>query len=113
MKQQPNNNQPDHHYYVCCAFGWKTHVNLEEAIVGLVRMFETDTKDVIKGTQKSGTPGMYIWTARVHAEPGYDINFYQPQDVEMSEVQEYMVTKVTKSHIDLILGNPVTRRIAR
>lgn len=89
------------HYFASFALGWAVADTAEEAVDKLVRGFEPDVKRAIANLQREGDPGLYMWTVRVELpkDADYKINFYQPQDVPLSESQDWLIVKVTKKQV--------------
>jgi len=86
-----------HHYYAATVFGWKTADTRKEALDGLVSSFRSSLKPMVARAQKEGGPGVYIWCCRVEApsDASYEISWYVPQGVEVSEAAEVYVTSIT------------------
>lgn len=89
------------HYFASCALGWATAETADAAIRKLASSFRREFTNMVKGGQKRGNAGAYIWTCKVHgpSDSQYEINFYAPQGIDISEGQNHYVTYITQKAI--------------
>ncbi len=95
-----NGVQPDH-YFATCAFGWKVADTRDKAIRGLIEGFRGEAKRTTANLHKQGEMGMYIWSTRVEIplDQKYEISYYQPKGVPISDSREHCVTYVSAKHV--------------
>jgi len=87
--------EPQFHYYGSTAYNWCRDDSVENVLLTLARMAGSDA---IKRNVK-GSGGLYSWICKVEAprSTSYDINFFAPVGVEISESWEFNIMN-TKGH---------------
>lgn len=81
--------EQQHHFYGSTAFNWAVAQTREEVVKKLA---SATGADLIK-RNVAANGGLYCWTCKVELpqEAHYDINFYKPVDVPISEAQEFNI----------------------
>lgn len=107
---------PEVHYFATHALGFATADTREGAIEKLLTELNLgragDLRTIVANHHKDGEPGLYIWTARVHAEEGsYRIEWYMPKDVEADDAREHYLTYFTKKKY-AVWDKPVEESLA-
>jgi len=93
--------EPQFHYFGSTPLNWATGETVEKVLSSLARQ-AGDAR--IKQQVKIGD-GLYAWTCRVEVPKStyYQINFFQPQGVEVTDCREWNI-KNGKGHV-----LPITR----
>lgn len=89
-------DKKNYHYFGSTAFNWATGESRAEVLEKLAR---NAGSTIIKENVKRNK-GLYAWTVRVDqcVDLDYQINSYQPQEVPLSNAQEFNIVN-TKGHV--------------
>lgn len=89
----------DSHYFASNAIGWATAESRDEVIEKLALRNDAPggTRKWLSNTHKSGKPGIYFWSCKVHtpADASYRIESFAPKGVKVSEPKEHYLTYLT------------------
>lgn len=86
----------DHHYYGMTVYGWRVGSSVEEVVKALAK--DAGAKSIKLNVDIHG--GLDVNVCKVHTDikAEYDIRYYWPVGVQLSDKREYRVTDVKGTH---------------
>jgi len=94
-----NKKEQQYHYFASTVFNWVTADTRKEAIEKVARAGGRDTKRII-----TNQGSMYAWSCKVPLPQSahYEIRFYSPHDVGVTDGMETAIIKMTEKEIRYI-----------